>query len=303
MKRAFLFVFLFVVLPRVTEAGVALVQHVGEYAGTTTSSSLSFVSNNTQGNWLAVCIRAGQSGEAFSVSDSLGNVYRRAAQLDVTVDTPNGDTLAVFYAENVKGGPNTITVSESILATLRFAILEYSGVATANSYDVSASTQGTSASPNSGNATTTSNGDLLLGVIATANPATFTNGASFIAEERVPAEPSSKLFVEDRVQTSTGTISAPSNNATVSGTITLAATATDSDSAVSFVQFQVDGANVGAKLTSTPYSILLDTTALSNGSHTLTAVAQDPSANSGVSSPVPITVSNTTTSASTITLG
>ena len=419
MKRAFLFAFLFVVLPRVTEAGVALVQHVSKDAGTTTSSSLSFVSNNTQGNWLAVCIRAGQSGEAFSVSDSLGNVYRRAAQLDVTVDTPNGDTLAVFYAENVKGGPNTITVSESILATLRFAILEYSGVATANSSDVSASAQGTSATPNSGNATTTSNGDLLLGVIATANPATFTNGASFIAEERVPAEPSSKLFVEDRVQTSTGTISAsaslgssdqwgallasfkagagaappsitslsptsgmagtpvtisganfgttqgtstvkfngtagtptswsatsiavpvpsgattgsvvvtvggtasnsvsftvttdttppvvtitaPSNNATVSGTITLAATATDSDSAVSFVQFQVDGANVGAKLTSTPYSILLDTTALSNGSHTLTAVAQDPSANKGMSSPVPITVSNTTTSASTITL-
>ena len=419
MKKAFLLVFLFVVLPRVADAGVTLVQHVSKDAGTTTSSSLSFVSNNTQGNWLAVCIRAGQSGEAFSVSDSLGNVYRRAAQLDVTVDTPNGDTLAVFYAENVKGGPNTITVSESILATLRFAILEYSGVATANSYDVSASAQGTSATPNSGNATTTSNGDLLLGVIATANPATFTNGASFIAEERVPAEPSSKLFVEDRVQTSTGTISAsvslgssdqwgallasfkagagaalpsitslsptsgmagtpvtisganfgttqgtstvkfngtagtptswsatsiavpvpsgattgsvivtvsgtasnsasftvtkdttppvvtitaPSNNATVSGTITLAATATDSDSAVSFVQFQVDGANVGAKLASTPYSILLDTTALSNGSHTLTAVAQDPSANSGMSSPVPITVSNTATSSSTITL-
>src|SRR5256885_16730871 len=98
------------------------------------------------------------------------------------------------------------------------------------------------------------------------------------------------------------TITAPSNNATVSGTITLAATATDSDSAVSFVQFQVDGANVGAKLTSTPYSILLDTTALSNGSHTLTAVAQDPSANKGMRSPVPITVSNNTTSASTITL-
>src|SRR5437660_9556017 len=146
MKRAFLFVFLFVVLPRVTEAGVALVPHVSKDAGTTTSSSLSFVSNNTQGNWLAVCIRAGQSGEAFSVSDSLGNVYCRAAQLDVTVDTPNGDTLAVFYAENVKGGPNTITVSESILATLSFAFLEYSGVATAHSYDVSASAQGTSAS-------------------------------------------------------------------------------------------------------------------------------------------------------------
>src|SRR2546430_5693190 len=208
MKKALLFVFLSVVLPHVAEAGVTLVQHVSTDAGTSTSSSLAFGSNNIQGNWLAVCIRAGHSGQAFTVSDSLGNVYHRAAQLDVTVDTPDGDTLAIFYAGNATGGPNTITVSDTIRSTLRFAILEYSGVATANSYDVSAAAQGTSASPNSGNATTTSNGDLLLGVIATANPATFTNGASFIAEERVPAEPSSKLFVEDRIQTSTGTISA-----------------------------------------------------------------------------------------------
>jgi len=420
MKKVLLFVFLSVVLPRSAGAGVTLVQHLSKDAGTTTSSSLAFGSNNIQGNWLAVCIRAGYSGEAFTVSDSLGNVYHRAAQLDLTVDTPNGDTLAIFYAENVRGGPNTITVSDTILGTLRFAILEYSGIATANSYDVSASAQGTSASPNSGNATTTSGGDLLLGVIVTANPANFTNGTGFIVKERVPAEPSSKLLVEDQIQTTAGTISAsaslgssgqwgailasfkaggagstppsitslnptsalvgtsvtitganfgatqgtsavkfngtaatptscsatsivapvpsgattgsvavtvggvasngvtftvqtdttaptvtitaPANNASVSGTIALTATATDPDSAVSFVQFQVDGANVGARLTSTPYSILLDTTTLSNSSHALTAVAQDPSANRGTSPPVSITVSNTTTSSSTITL-
>jgi len=92
------------------------------------------------------------------------------------------------------------------------------------------------------------------------------------------------------------TITAPANNATVSATITLAATATDPDSAVSFVQFQVDGANVGAKLASAPYSISLDTTTLSNAAHTLTAIAQDPSANQGTSGPVSITVSNATSS-------
>jgi hypothetical protein len=92
------------------------------------------------------------------------------------------------------------------------------------------------------------------------------------------------------------TITAPANNASVSGTITLTATATDPDSAVSFVQFQVDGANVGAKLTSAPYSHSLDTTTLSNGAHTLTAVAQDPSANQATSAAVTITVSNATSS-------
>ena len=90
------------------------------------------------------------------------------------------------------------------------------------------------------------------------------------------------------------TITAPANNATVSGTITLTATATDSDSAVSFVQFRVDGANTGAQLSTSPYSISLDTTTLSNAAHTLTAVAQDPSGNIGTSPGVTITVSNTT---------
>src|SRR5712692_6741649 len=90
------------------------------------------------------------------------------------------------------------------------------------------------------------------------------------------------------------TITAPANNATVSSTITLTATATDPDSPVSFVQFRVDGANTGSQLTTSPYSLVLDTTTLANGTHTLIAVAQDPSANQGASLAVSITVSNST---------
>jgi len=88
------------------------------------------------------------------------------------------------------------------------------------------------------------------------------------------------------------TITSPANNATVSATITLTATATDPDSPVSFVQFLVDGTNTGAQLTTSPYSISLDTTTLGNGTHTLTAAAQDPTGNKGTSSVVTITVSN-----------
>ena len=90
------------------------------------------------------------------------------------------------------------------------------------------------------------------------------------------------------------TITTPLNNATVSGTIALIATATDPDSPVSFVQFLVDGTNTGTQLTAAPYSVSLDTTKLSNGSHALTAVAQDPSGNVGTSTAVTITVSNAT---------
>src|SRR5438045_140725 len=60
------------------------------------------------------------------------------------------------------------------------------------------------------------------------------------------------------------TVTAPANNSTVSGTITLTATATDPDSPVSFVQFLVDGASASPQLTSAPYSTSLDTTKLTN---------------------------------------
>src|SRR5207249_4226375 len=103
---------------------------------------------------------------------------RRAAQYNVTVDTPNGHTLGIFYAENIAGGANAITVSDTISGTMRIAIVEYSGVAATNSLDVFAMAQGNGVSPNSGNVTTSS-GDLLLGAVSSANSASFTAGNGF----------------------------------------------------------------------------------------------------------------------------
>ncbi len=87
-------------------------------------------------------------------------------------------------------------------------------------------------------------------------------------------------------------ITSPSNNATVSGTITVNATASD-NVAVASVQFQVDGANVGSADTTSPYSFSWNTTSVSNGSHTLTAVAKDSSGNTATSTGVKVTVNNT----------
>jgi len=186
------------------QGGIVLVQHASKDAGTTTSSSLAFNQNNAAGNWIAVVIRAGRSGQVFTVTDSQKNAYHKAVQFNVTVDGPNGDTLGIFYAENIAAGANTITVSNTISATLRYAILEYSGVALANSMDGAATAQGTSASPNSGNLTTTASGDLLLGAIMTGNPASFTAGSGYTVEEAVPAKPNTKLIAEDQIQLGAG---------------------------------------------------------------------------------------------------
>jgi Big-like domain-containing protein/fibronectin type III domain protein len=92
----------------------------------------------------------------------------------------------------------------------------------------------------------------------------------------------------------TVSITSPANGASVSGTITVSATATDPDSPVSYVQFQVDGGNTGGQVTAAPYTISLDTTKLSNASHTLKAIAADPAGNTGNSTTVTVTVNNNT---------
>ncbi len=191
-----------------TTNGIILVQHTSIDIASAASGSLSFPSNNAAGNWIGVCVRAGRSNEAFTVTDSRGNTYRQAVQFNDTLDAPNGNTIAIFYAENIASGVNTITVSDTISATLRFAILEYTGVATANSLDVTAAAQDNSTSPNSGSAATAASGELLLGAIATADAANYSTPSGVEIREFVPAEPNTKLIAEYQIQTAAGSATA-----------------------------------------------------------------------------------------------
>src|SRR5262249_42304424 len=90
----------------------------------------------------------------------------------------------------------------------------------------------------------------------------------------------------------TVTMTAPAGGATVSGTgVTVSATASD-NVGVAGVQFKLDGANLGAEVTTAPYTIGWNTTAASNGSHGLTATARDAAGNTTTSTAVNVTVSN-----------
>jgi hypothetical protein len=89
-------------------------------------------------------------------------------------------------------------------------------------------------------------------------------------------------------------LTAPAAGATVSGSVTVSANATD-NVAVAGVQFKLDGAALGVEDTSSPYSVSWNTTTAPNGSHTLTAVARDAAGNQATSSPVTVTVNNDTT--------
>ncbi len=89
----------------------------------------------------------------------------------------------------------------------------------------------------------------------------------------------------------TVSITSPSSGATVSGTITVSAAASD-NVGVAGVQFKLDGADLGGEDSSAPYSISWDTTTAGDGSHTLTARARDAAGNATTSSAITVTVTN-----------
>lgn len=95
----------------------------------------------------------------------------------------------------------------------------------------------------------------------------------------------------------TVSIASPIAGTTVAGNLTISASASDNVS-VNGVQFKIDGQNLGSQDTSSPYSVILDTTTLTNGSHTLTALATDSSGNSTTSNSVTINIQNTAASVS-----
>jgi hypothetical protein len=93
----------------------------------------------------------------------------------------------------------------------------------------------------------------------------------------------------------TVSLTAPTTGSTVSGaSVAVAANAAD-NVGVAGVQFKLDGSNLQAEDTTSPYSINWDSTAASNGTHTLTAIARDGAGNSTTSAAVSVTLNNVAT--------
>jgi hypothetical protein len=107
----------------------------------------------------------------------------------------------------------------------------------------------------------------------------------------VPSNQASGAATADTTAPTVG-VSTPTGGSTVSGTTAVSATASD-NVGVSGVQFKLDGANLGAEDTTSPYSIAWDTTGATNGTHALTAIARDGAGNTTTSAVVSVTVSNT----------
>ena len=160
---------------------------------------------NGAGNFIAVVIRVGGDGLGLTVTDSRANTYRQAARFTIGTD----HTGAIYYAENIGSGANTVKVSVvSAAHTVRFAILEYAGVAVSSALDRTVTAVGTSTSPSSGTLTTTTSGDLLLGAITIDENVNVVAGAGYTIRQSVPALPAATMIAEDRILATAGAVSA-----------------------------------------------------------------------------------------------
>ena len=86
-------------------------------------------------------------------------------------------------------------------------------------------------------------------------------------------------------------VTAPAAGTTVTSTVVVSGSATD-NVGVAGVQFKLDGANLGAEVTTPPYAVTWNTTTTADGAHVLTAVARDAAGNMATSAGVAVTVAN-----------
>ena len=151
-----------------------------------------------------------------SVADTRGNTYVRAVG-PTLLNT--AATQSIYYAKNISAaaaGANTVTVTFSGAASFPdVRVAEYSGLDPTSPLDVVAGASGSSALANSGNATTTSANDLLVGADYTQGT-TSGPGAGFTS--RVITVPDSDIL-EDQVVASAGAYSATAPFATSTGWI------------------------------------------------------------------------------------
>jgi hypothetical protein len=133
-----------------------------------------------------------------SVKDSAGNTYNLA------IVPTSGTALrqSIYYAANIVGGSNTVTVQFNQAAAYPdVRILEYRGVTT---LDATAGASGNSATANSGPATTTAATELIFGADMVL---TSTSAAGSGFTTRIITSPDGDI-AEDKVVTAAGSNSA-----------------------------------------------------------------------------------------------
>src|SRR5882672_5214878 len=219
----------------------------------------------------------------------------------ITPVTMSSDSGAQFTAV-VSNAAGSATSSAAILtvnaaSTLQITTAQLAGGTVAGSYSATLSASGGSTpytwSLASG---TLPNGLALNAAGSISGTPSLAGSFSFTVQVKDAAAQSASRNFSINVASPVPTvaITSPASGATVSGTISVSGTASDSVS-ISSVQVAVDGGSYSNASGTNNWTFGLNTASLSNGAHSLSAKATDAAGISATSSPLPVTVNNGTT--------
>ena len=145
-----------------------------------------------------------------TVTDSRGNSYILA----IGPTSGTGFRQSIYYARNIAGGSNTVTVTfNQAAAAVDVRVLEYSGLDTVSPLDVTAGAAGSGTTANSGAATTRSANELIVGAGMTTTHFTKA-GRGFTS--RTITSPDADI-AEDKTVAATGSYSATAPTTSYSG--------------------------------------------------------------------------------------
>lgn len=143
-------------------ANWGVVQQTASPQTGSTTVTARFASNVTPGDLIVVqAIWSSTTFGVTSISDTLGNTYTSAAIASGSTSTEQISTQ-VFYAANVNGGPNQVTVTIGGSTFFNIFVYEIAGAATTNPVDVTAIGNGTGLSETTGSTLTSAANDFVF---------------------------------------------------------------------------------------------------------------------------------------------
>ncbi len=229
-------------------------------------------------SWNTTSLANGSHTLISKAYDAAGNVGQSSA-VSVTVNNTVADTTAPSVS--VSAPVANSTVSGTVLVAA--AVSDNVGVVKVEYYVNGSLHRTVTAAPFSYNVPTTIADNATYSLYAKAYDAAGNAGQSS----------TTSFTVYNSVADTTAptvSISSPVVNSTVSGTVNIAATASD-NVGVSKVEFYVNGA-LKATDTTAPYSYSWNTAAVANGAYSITAKAYDAAGNVKLSSATSLTVKN-----------
>jgi hypothetical protein len=297
----------------------------------TTVSTAAFSTNSGNELLLAFVAADYISGTNTTVTSVTGAGLTWTLVERANVQSGTAEVWRAFAPTTLSGVMVTATLSQSVVSSITvMSFSGADGTGSNGSGAIGATASASAAGGPSASLITTRNNSLVLGVgndfdnaiartagsaqslvfqvltstgdtywVQRQNNATPVGGSTVVINDTAPTGDRYNLSIVEVLPAGSGgvatppsvSMTSPAQNATVSGSTTIAATASDPYNSILGVQFLLDGNKLGAEVTSAPYSLTWDTSSLS-GTHNLAAIAYNSAGLNATSVPIKVTVDN-----------